>query len=181
MNPVVAIRRATAADAGFLLGVRAEPSASRFQPLRAYSLDGLRAVLQQRAHDPLDRAFGAKVHWVSTCDGTPAGWITLDVTSRSHGIATVGYTVSEAFRRRGVASGALRSVIAVAFDADFLNLARLEAVAAIGNVASRRVLVKAGFSEEGSAEKLLIIDGVRVDHVRFGLVRPEGVSERCPC
>ncbi len=105
------------------------------------------------------------------CDGICAGWVSLDVTSREHGIASVGYSVSEAYRGLGVATEAVRQIIAIAFDPDGIALDRLEAVAAVENVASRRVLAKAGFREEGIAEKLLIIDGIRVDHVRFGLVR----------
>jgi ribosomal-protein-alanine N-acetyltransferase len=50
-------------------------------------------------------------------------------------------------------------------------MARLEAIAAVDNHASRRVLQKAGFHEEGVAKHLLVINGIRVDHVRFGLVR----------
>ncbi|MBA3276111.1 MAG: GNAT family N-acetyltransferase [Chloroflexia bacterium] len=79
--------------------------------------------------------------------------------------------MSEAFRGRGLATGAVRQVVEIAFDPHGLALDRLEANAAVENIASRRVLVKAGFREEGIAGKLLIIDGVRVDHVRFGLVR----------
>jgi len=60
MTSRVTIRRATAADTEFLLAVRAESSASRFQPLREYSLERLRSILQQRANDPLDRRFSAK-------------------------------------------------------------------------------------------------------------------------
>jgi RimJ/RimL family protein N-acetyltransferase len=171
MTSTVTIRRATAVDAEFLLAVRAEPSASRYQPLWEYSLERLRSILQQRANDPLDRTFSAKAQWVIEHAGSPSGWITLDAASREHGVASVGYTVSEAFQGRGVASGALELVIEIAFDPGRLDLSRLEAVAAVGNVASRRVLTRAGFREEGIAVGLLVIDGIRVDHVRFGLVR----------
>lgn len=181
MTPVAAIRRATGADAEFLLGVRSEPSASQFQPLRPYSLDQLRAILQQRASDPLDRSFSAKARWVIEYFDSPAGWINVDVTNRGHGVGSVGYTVSEAFRGQGVASAALKLVIDFAFDPDGLDLSRLEAVAAVEHAASRQVLTRAGFREEGVAEKLLVIDGIRVDHVRFGLIRHEDVSGRCPC
>ncbi|HYI25322.1 MAG TPA: GNAT family protein, partial [Thermomicrobiales bacterium] len=69
--------------------------------------------------------------------------------------------------------GAMRQVIALAFDPNGLDLGRLEAVAAVDNLASRRVLAKAGFIEEGIARGLLVIGGERVDHVRFGLLRPD--------
>lgn len=167
----VSIRRATAADAPSINRIRAEPSVRRFQPIRQYSHDRMTAILARREVLPLDREFEGKAQWVIECDGRCAGWVTLDVTSREHGIASVGYSVSEAFRGRGVATAALGHVIEIAFDPDRLGLERLEANAAVENIASRHVLLKAGFREEGVAEQLLVIDGERVDHVRFGLVR----------
>jgi ribosomal-protein-alanine N-acetyltransferase len=49
----------------------------------------------------------------------------------------------------------------------------LEANAATANVASRRVLEKAGFTHEGRARGLLIIAGERVDHERYALLRSD--------
>ncbi|CAN5801815.1 hypothetical protein BH24CHL3_BH24CHL3_05750 [soil metagenome] len=180
MTSSVTIRRATAADAEFLLGVRSEPSASRFQPLWSYALERLHNILLSRASDPLDASFSAKAQWVIECNAIPAGWITLDITSREHGVASVGYTVAEEFRGLRVASRALALVIAAAFDAGELDLSRLEAVAAVENVASHRVLTRNGFRDERIAKGLLVINGVRVDHLRFGLLRTDVVSGRCP-
>jgi len=64
MTSSVTIRRATAADAEFLLGMRSEPSASRFQPLWSYALERLHNILLSRASDPLDASFSAKAQWV---------------------------------------------------------------------------------------------------------------------
>ncbi len=167
------LRRATESDASCLFAIRSEPSASRHQPLRMYTLDRLQAMIAARASLPLDRSLDGKVQWVVDLGGACAGWVTLDVTSREHGIASVGYTIGEAFRGRGIATAAVLQVIALAFDPDGLDLERLEAVAAVDNLASCQVLVKAGFAEEGIARGLLVIGGHRVDHVRFGLLRPE--------
>lgn len=166
------IRRATAADAPCINRVRAEPSVRRFQPIHQHSVERMAAILARRESLPLDREFDGKAQWVIESDGACAGWVSLDVTSREHGVASVGYSVSEAYRGRGLATGAVRQVIRIAFDPNGLALDRLEANAAVENAASRRVLIKAGFREEGIAEQLLVIDGIRIDHVRFGLVRP---------
>jgi len=167
----VSIRRATAADAPCLTRIRAEPSVRRYQPIHKHTVERTAAILERRESTPLDRDLEGKVQWVIECDGQCAGWVSLDVTSREHGIASIGYSVSEAFWGRGLATGAVRQVIAIAFDPDGPALDRLEANAAVENIASRRVLIKAGFREEGIAEGLLVINGIRVDHVRFGLVR----------
>ncbi len=167
------LRRATAADAPCLHRIRSEASASRYQPLRPYTLARLRAMLETRASDPLDYTFEGKAQWVIAVDGACAGWVTLDVTSREHGVAAVGYTVAEAWRGRGIATAALRQVVDLALDPEGLALERLEAVAAADNLGSRKVLENAGFREEGVAHGLLVIEGKRVDHVRFGQLRDD--------
>ena len=52
-----------------------------------------------------------------------------------------------------------------------LDLHRVHAAFLPGNTASRRVLEKNGFAEEGFAEKYLQINGRWEDHVLFGLTR----------
>jgi ribosomal-protein-alanine N-acetyltransferase len=54
---------------------------------------------------------------------------------------------------------------------DTLGLHRLHAAFLPHNAASRRVLEKNGFREEGYAENYLQIDGKWADHVLFGLTR----------
>lgn len=176
MTADVTLRRANATHAEIFHRIRAEPGASRYQPLRQYSLGRLRDMLDLRANQKLDRTMVGKVQWLIESGDEPAGWITLDVVSREHGVASIGYTVMEAFQGRGIATAAVRQIIALAFDPDVLDLDRLEAVAAVENTGSRRVLTKAGFREEGVAHGLLVIGGVRVDHMRFGLLRAEWLN-----
>jgi RimJ/RimL family protein N-acetyltransferase len=92
---------------------------------------------------------------------------------RRHGIGEIGYSVAEAYRRRGYASLMVRTLIGIAFDREQLDLERLQAVAAVENIASRRVLENAGFSFEGVNRKLLIIHGERVDHAMYALLRED--------
>ena len=62
-----------------------------------------------------------------------------------------------------------------------LGLHRLEAACIPENAPSRRLLIKAGFDEEGFAKAYLKINGVWRDHVLFGLISPfkrqEGLDE----
>lgn len=172
-EPAVTLRRASQADAEMLLVWRSEPSASRFQPLQQTSLTALRAQLRQRSHVPLDGNFAGKAQWIIERRGVPAGWISLTVVDRDHGRGAIGYTIGEAYRGQGIATAAVRSLIALAFDRDGLDLARLEAVAAVDNRASQRVLERSGFTREGRALGLLVIGGQRVDHFRYGLLRDD--------
>lgn len=170
-RPAIALRRASEHDAVLLKAIREEPSAARYQPLRPYSVERLRSLLRQRAALPLDPTLDAKVQWVILADDEAVGWITLDITSREHAIGSVGYTVRERDRGRGIARAALNDLVALAFDPDGPALERLEAIAATANVASQRVLKGAGFQREGTARGLLRIGGDRLDHERYGLLR----------
>lgn len=169
----IAIRPMTITDAPSIHAIRSEPSVRRFQPLRQVPLQLLAATIAERAGLPRDNQLEGKVQWVIVVDGQVAGWINLDITSREHGVAAIGYTVGEAFRGRGAATTATKLLVELAFDPTGLDLERLEAVAAVENLASRQVLLNAGMREEGIARGLLVIDGVRVDHMRFGLLRTD--------
>lgn len=169
----ISLRRSTTDDADLLFAWRAEPSAARFQPLRPTSVEALRARLSERAASALGPDFVGDAQWIIERGGTPTGWITLQVTDREQGVGAIGYTIGEAFRRQGCATAAVRLLIAVAFDPMGADLARLEAVAAVGNRGSQRVLERAGFTREGRARGLLIIAGRRVDHYRYELLRDD--------
>ena len=81
--------------------------------------------------------------------------------------------VADEFQCRGVATAAVRLVSERSFEPELLALGRIEAVAAVDNVASRRVLEKAGFSFEGIRRGLLVISGQRVDHACYGLLKTD--------
>ncbi|HVL22884.1 MAG TPA: GNAT family protein [Thermomicrobiales bacterium] len=178
MSPRIALRRASVDDVAFLHALRAEPSVRAHQPIAQRPPEELRATIEDRAADALDATFTGKAQWVILADNAPAGWIALDVTSREHGIASIGYSLAPAFRGRGIASGALRQVVALAFDPAGLALHRLEANVAVANVASQRVLQAAGFAREGIARGLLRIDGAWVDHERYGLLNTDITQEQ---
>ena len=103
--------------------------------------------------------------------GEPVGWISLRDVNREHQLGAVGYTIGERFRGRGFATAAVRALLPFAFEDS--DLERVEAIAAVANTASRRVLERADFRCEGIARALLAIDGVRVDHARYALLRSD--------
>ena len=85
--------------------------------------------------------------------------------------AYLGYSVSERHNGRGYATEAVRQVLAVAFEE--LGLHRVQAAVMPINLASIRVLEKAGFREEGLALRYLQINGVWEDHKLFALTAEE--------
>lgn len=116
-------------------------------------------------------------------DDALAGGITLSNVRR--GVAqmgSVGYWCGRPYTRQGLTLAAVRALSEFAFRT--LGLHRLEAACIPDNMASRTLLLKAGFKEEGFAQAYLKINGGWRDHVLFGLVTPyrdregpdEGVS-----
>lgn len=167
------LRRAGPGDAGLVAAWRGEPSAGRFMPNRRRTLAEYRAMLAEAAADGIGPGLAGTVRWIVEAGGEPVGWIRLSVTDREHGVGDVGYGIGEAHRGRGHATAAVRATLGIAFGAAGADLGRVEAVAAVGNAASRRVLEAAGFRFEGVARGLLVIGGERVDHARYGVLREE--------
>ena len=98
------------------------------------------------------------------------GGITLsNIRRRAAQHANLGYWMGQHFAGRGLMSEAVGLVLPFFFDT--LGLHRLHAAFLPHNIASRRVLEKNGFAEEGYAENYLQIDGKWADHVLFSLTR----------
>lgn len=98
------------------------------------------------------------------------GGLTLsNVRRRAAQYVTLGYWMGRPFAGRGLMTEAVGTVIPFAFDT--LGLHRIHAAFLPANMASRRVLEKNGFREEGYAENYLQIDGKWCDHVLFALTR----------
>lgn len=99
-----------------------------------------------------------------------AGGLTLsNIRRRAAQHGSLGYWMGESFAGRGLMTEAVGLVLPFFFDT--LGLHRLHAAFLPHNLASRRVLEKNGFSEEGFAESYLQIDGKWADHVLFALTR----------
>lgn len=81
---------------------------------------------------------------------------------------SLGYWTGEMYAGQGYMTAAVRAVVRYAFE--HLELHRVEAACQPDNIASRRVLEKAGFTQEGAARGYLKINGAWRDHVLFGIV-----------
>lgn len=99
-----------------------------------------------------------------------AGGMTIsNIRRRAAQFGTLGYWMGEPFAGRGLMTEAVGTVLPFFFQT--LALHRLQAAFLPHNAASRRVLEKNGFREEGYAESYLQIDGKWADHVLFALTR----------
>jgi ribosomal-protein-alanine N-acetyltransferase len=111
---------------------------------------------------------GLTLPWVVTYGGRFAGQLTVgSIVWGSARSAQVGYWIDEAYAGRNVTPTAL----AMAIDHCFfvVGLHRVEASIRPENVASRRVVEKLGFREEGLRRRYLHIDGAWRDHLCYAL------------
>lgn len=85
--------------------------------------------------------------------------------------ATIGYWIGERYARKGHMYATLTAICPFAFE--LLGLHRLEAACIPENEASRNLLRKVGFREEGRARRYLQINGEWRDHILFALLEDE--------
>jgi len=125
---------------------------------------GIRAVLaeyQQGTRLP---------HVILADDGQVAGRITLNEIVRGpFQSCRMGYWVAAEYNGRGLATGAVREIIRVAFEE--LGLHRIEAGTLLHNVRSQRVLERNGFVRFGVAHAYLCIAGRWQDHAMYQVVK----------
>ena len=110
--------------------------------------------------------------YVIEVDGRFRGQLTIgNVTHGALRSAWIGYWVSKEVNGGGVATGAL----ALGLDHSFgpVTLHRVEATVRPENAASRRVLAKVGFREEGLLKRYLAVDGGWRDHLLMGMTVEE--------
>lgn len=102
--------------------------------------------------------------------GRFAGGIGLVRVDWALGVAETGYWIGPSGRGHGFVTEAVRAVSGHAFE---LGLARVELLAAVGNVASQRVAERAGFTREGVLRQARPVPGGRADMVVFSLLEGE--------
>ena len=132
--------------------------------------------LSAYAHD-LERGLAYPFLVFRQEDGAMVGGITLSNVRR--GVAqmgSIGYWVGQDYTRRGYTVAAVNAVTRFAFLR--LGLHRVEAACIPTNDASRGVLLKAGFKQEGLARAYLRINGIWRDHLLFGMISSAPASEQ---
>lgn len=95
----------------------------------------------------------------------------INITNVRRGIAqqgTLGYWIGAAHARHGYMTEAMLAMLGFAFGE--LKLHRVEAACLPDNAASRALLLKCGFREEGRARQYLRINGRWQDHVTFAIL-----------
>ncbi|QHM72496.1 GNAT family N-acetyltransferase [Mixta intestinalis] len=100
--------------------------------------------------------------------GQPVG--VTGFIDRGNGIAEVGFLLDTAFHGKGYGSESLQTICHAAFALDFR---KLTATVTMGNLASKAVLEKVGFIQEGVLRRNYYLHGRWQDDWVFGLFSEE--------
>jgi ribosomal-protein-serine acetyltransferase len=170
-NGVVRIRRYRADDAPVLFEAARESVGELSAWLSwchpDYALEESRAfVLSSEAAWEQRDAFGFAVLDAGT--GLFLGGVGLSRINRANNFANLGYWVRSSQTGRGVATAA--TLLAADFGFQDLGLNRIEILAAVGNVASRRVAEKAGAQREGVLRSRIVLHGRPHDAALYSLI-----------
>ncbi len=118
---------------------------------------------------------GLTIPWVVTFGNRFAGQLTVgSIVWGSARSAQVGYWIDEACAGRGI----IPTALAMAMDHCFfvVGLHRVEATIRPENHASRRVVEKLGFREEGLRRRSLHIDGAWRDHLCYAMTSEDAAG-----
>jgi ribosomal-protein-alanine N-acetyltransferase len=142
-----------------------------WEPVRPddyFTVDGQRHVIEDALRQ-YDQQVTAP--HVILANGEIVGRVTLsNVVRGAFQSCNLGYWVGSAHNGRGLATTAVRNIMAVAFGA--LGLHRIEAGTLLHNVASQRVLERNGFVCFGVAPRYLNIAGRWQDHAMYQALNP---------
>jgi [ribosomal protein S5]-alanine N-acetyltransferase len=83
----------------------------------------------------------------------------------------LGYWIGQPYAGQGYMTEAVNSIVRFAFGP--LGLHRLEAATLLANEASRQLLRRCGFAEEGRARRYLKINGAWQDHILYALLESD--------
>lgn len=156
-----------------LIKWRSQPEAQQHQPITSMSREQLKKYLKSRNSEKLAELANTDYILIimDTELGKGVGWMTLEIMSRIHGLARIGYTISKDYWNQGYATAAVRTLLHQLFRET--SIQRVEADCSVDNPVSRRVLENCSFQFVGIKRKYLIIKGQRVDHFYYELTKDD--------
>jgi RimJ/RimL family protein N-acetyltransferase len=168
----VILRLPREADAPAIAAACADPEIARWIPIPVpYRLEDARVFA---ASTEEAWASGREPTFVicEAASGLLVGSIAIHRRPDAPRTAAVGYWLAPEARGRGLASRAVRLVTRWAFAVE-PELVRMELLTIVGNDASGRVALRAGFAREGVLRRYLPFRGALVDAVMFARLRDD--------
>lgn len=165
----VTLRFPTLDDVDAILPAFTDPDMREAGNLPAFDREALEASVQEL---PTLAAKGRLLALTAfhSDSGEVVGGATLHHLDEERKIVEIGYFVLPHARRRGTATTIARLLAQHAFS---LGIERVAAYVNVGNVASERVVERAGFTREGVVRSMPKPDGRRIDKTLFSLLPGE--------
>ena len=160
------------ADAPAIAEACSDPEIARWIPVPVpYRLEDARAFVAFTAEG---WSSGREPTFViaDAADQALLGTLALHRRADEPGKAAVGYWLAPGARGRGAATRAVRLVVRWAFAIE-PSLVRMELLTLVGNEASGRVALRAGFTREGVLRRYLPFRGDLVDAVMYARLRDD--------
>ena len=165
-GPHLALARFEPGDVEAVHLFASDPEVCRFTGWGPNTLDETRAFVDEAVKRHSDRYDLAVLHG-NDLIGSASVW----TTSPEHRVGELGYTIRRDCWGRGHATEVARLLVELGFGK--LGLERLAATCDPDNLASVRVLEKAGLRREGLLRGLYLVRGRRRDRVVLGLLRTD--------
>jgi [ribosomal protein S5]-alanine N-acetyltransferase len=165
-TPRLRLREFTPADFDWLHPISSDPTVTRYTDWGPNEPPDTRAFLEEASRSRLGpEAFS----WaVTLADGTGIGSAGVEVTSTKHRRASFGYVLDPRHWGHGYATEVATAVVAFAHTT--LEAHRVEATCDPENVASARVLEKAGLRLEGRLRGHLLVHGSWRDSLLYAVL-----------
>lgn len=138
------------------------------RPDNYFDSEGFKEITRELLTEQTNR--DVYMHLIRDAQGVMIGRINLSVLGNDQKIAELGYRIGENYTNLGYASEAVRLVLDKAFHTYGLN--KIVAGTATDNLASKRVLLKNGFTFSKIIENDLQIHNVWVHTAVFEITRP---------
>jgi RimJ/RimL family protein N-acetyltransferase len=153
------------------------PGLRDFQDLPDVDLAQFRRNVASRPR-MLEIGIWGRFEWLIYLAGVEAavGWASLRIGERTTFAAEVGYSVVREYRGRGIATEAVGALVEEAFLR--LHMRRVRAYCVPENLASRAVLERAGFEDDGILPHGATVQGQPVDVLGFVLERARWEGKR---
>lgn len=152
----------TVQNAGTLWTVLQQPDLRSYQELPTVSASAFTEMVSKRPK-VLRQGTSGRFEWLLYMHRIrkPVGWVSLRMAERDPDSGEIGYSIVRDFRRRGIASEAVRALLEEAFTHG--GIQRVNAYCLSENVASRKLLERLGFSADGVLPRGATVNGQIVD------------------
>lgn len=157
--------------AEFFYELRQDPINKRYNPLLPATIESLRKRLSQASSDWADFDKADSFFWFLQHESNLVGIVSLQNINRVMLTAEIGYGIATEVRGRGLATQAIYQLTRNAFAQTPLR--KLAAFVHEDNLASRKVLEKIGYRNEGLLRAHFLINGEPANEIIYGILRTE--------